>query len=134
MKRPVLAIVAAILINFILATAIDHLFHMTGVYPPYGEVYFDTDLYLLALGYRILITVFAAYITAMIAEKKAKTALWTTGILGSVLWIAGTLAMQGLGPLWYGIAGAVTALPLALLGGKLYERRMSARGSVENAA
>lgn len=71
MKRLVLAIVVAILINFILATAIDHLFHMTGVYPPYGEVYFDTDLYLLALGYRILITVFAAYITAMIAKEKA---------------------------------------------------------------
>ena len=124
MKRHILAIVAAVLINGVLATAIDEIFHATGVYPPHGQPYFDTDLFLLALGYRFIITIFAAYITAMIAKEKAKTALWFTGILGAVLWLAGTIAMQGLGPLWYGIVGSVTALPLALFGGSLYQRRL----------
>ncbi len=124
MKRLVLAVIAAILINGILATAIDEVFHATGVYPPHGTPYFDTDLFLLALSYRVIITIFAAYITAMIAREKAKTALWFTGILGAVLWLAGTLAMRGLGPIWYGIVGAVTAIPLVFYGGKLYERRL----------
>jgi len=123
MTRLILAIVAAVLINGILATLIDHIFHTTGVYPPYGQAYFDTDLYLLALSYRFVITIFAAYLTAMIARERAKRALWISGILGAVLWLVGTIAMQGLGPLWYGIVGALTALPLVLIGGKLYEMR-----------
>ena len=123
MKRLILAIIAAVLINGILSTAIDEVFHATGVYPPHGQVYFDTDLFLLALGYRVIITIFAAYITAMIAKEKAKTALWFTGILGAVLWLAGTIAMYGMGPTWYGIIGAATSLPLALFGGELYKRR-----------
>lgn len=124
MTRLILAIVAAILINGILATAIDHIFHSTGVYPPYGQAYFDTDLYLLALAYRFIITIFAAYITAMIAKSQAKKALWISGSLGAALWLVGTIAMYGMGPTWYGIVGAVTAIPLVLYGGKLYERRL----------
>jgi len=123
MKRLILAILAAILINFILTTVIDVVLHTTGVYPPWGQPYFDTDLYLLALGYRVLITIFAAYITAMIAKEQAKKALWISGIIGTILWLAGTIATQGLGPLWYGIVGAVTAIPLVLFGGWLHERR-----------
>ena len=111
------------MINGVLATAIDHVFHVTGVYPPYGEAYFDTDLYLLALSYRVLITIFGAYVTAMIAKEQAKKALLISGGFGTVLWLAGTIAMRDLGPLWYGIIGAVTVIPLVLLGGKLYELR-----------
>ncbi len=124
MKRLIYAIIAAVLINFILAAAIDHIFHTTGVYPPYGVAYFDTNLYLLALSYRFVITIFAAYITAMIAREQAKKAIWITGTLGAILWLAGTIAMYGMGPAWYGIVGAVTAIPLALSGGRLYEMRM----------
>lgn len=123
MKRLWLAIIAAILINFILASGIDHLFHTNGVYPPYGVAYFDTELYLLALGYRTVITIFAAYVTAVIAKEEAKKALMITGILGTVLWLAGTIAAYGLGPLWYGLVGAALSIPLVLIGGKLYEIR-----------
>ena len=123
MKRLILAILAAILINFILATAIDVILHTTGVYPPFGVPYFDTDLYLLALNYRVIITIFAAYITALIAKEQAKKALWISSIIGTVLWVAGTIAMREFGPLWYGVAGAVTTIPLVLFGGWLYESR-----------
>ena len=123
MKRIILAVLAAIVINIILATAIDHVFHVTGVYPPYGEPMFDTGLVLLASSYRVLITLFAAYITAMIAKEKAKTALWISGTIGTVVWLIGAIAMRDFGPAWYSIGGAVTAIPLVLLGGKLYEFR-----------
>jgi len=132
MPRLIFAILAAILINGILATAIDHVFHATGVYPPYGQAYFDTDLYLLALAYRFVITVFAAYVTAMIAKEQAKRALGISGVLGAILWVVGTLAMRERGPLWYGIVGAVTAIPLVLFGGKLYERRMKSLVETSN--
>ena len=122
MKRVILAVLAAVLINAILASAIDHVFHVTGVYPPYGQPYFDTGLYLLALGYRFIITIGAAYVTAMIAKEQSQKALLISGILGTILWLVGTIAMREMGPLWYGIVGAVTTIPLVLLGGKLYQR------------
>lgn len=122
MKRLTLAIVAAILINFIFASAIDHIFHMTGVYPPYGEPMMDNGLMALAFSYRAVITIVAAYITAMIAREKAKTAIYGTGILGTVLWLAGAVAAWDFGPAWYHIVGIASALPLALTGWKWYDR------------
>jgi hypothetical protein len=123
MKRLVLAIIAAIAINFILATAIDAIMHATGVYPPYGEPMKDSGLMAIAFSYRIIITIFAAYITAMIAQEKAKTAIYFTGILGTLLWLGGAIAMWDFGPAWYHIIGIASALPLAIIGWKLYERR-----------
>lgn len=123
MKRLVLAIVAAVLINFILASAIDHIFHTTGVYPPYGEPMMDNGLMALAFSYRAVITIFAAYITAMIAKERAKTAIYFTGILGTVLWSAGAIFAWDFGPAWYHLVGIASALPLAILGWKLHERR-----------
>lgn len=124
MKRLILAIVAAILINFILATAIDHGFHVAGIYPPYGEPMMDNGLMALAFSYRVIITIFAAYITAMIAKEKAKTAIYFTGILGTALWGAGAIFAWDFGPAWYHIVGIASALPLAITGWKLYERRV----------
>lgn len=123
MKRLILAIVAAILINFILASAIDHGFHIAGIYPPYGEPMHDSGLIALAFSYRAIITIFAAYITAMIAKEKAKTAIYFTGILGTAMWLAGAIFMWDFGPAWYHIVGILSALPLAIAGWKLYERR-----------
>src|SRR5512134_1684854 len=122
MKRLVLAIVAAILINFILATAIDMALHAAGIYPPYGEPMMDNGLMALAFSYRAVITIFAAYLTAMIAKEKAKTAIYFTGILGTVLWSIGAIIGWELGPAWYHIVGILSALPLAIIGWKLFER------------
>lgn len=123
MKRLILAIIAAILINFILASAIDHAFHVAGIYPPYGEPMMDNGLMALAYGYRAIITIFAAYITALIAKEKAKTAIYFTGILGTALWTAGAIVGWDLGPAWYHFAGILSALPLAIIGWKLHVRR-----------
>ena len=60
----------------------------------------------------------------MIAKDKAKKAVWILGIIGAILWIVGTIVGQGLGPLWYGILGAVLSIPTTLTGGKLYELRV----------
>ncbi len=126
MKRITQAVFAAILINALVASAFDHLFHVAGVYPPYGQPYFDVELWLLALSYRFVITVGAAYVTALIAREMASKALWISGGFGTLMWIFGTIAMKDLGPLWYGVVGAVTTLPLVFLGGALYRKRNAA--------
>jgi hypothetical protein len=113
----------AILINFILATAIDMALHAAGIYPPYGEPMMDNGLMAIAFSYRAVITIFAAYITAMIAKEKAKTAIYFTGILGTILWSIGAIVGWDFGPAWYHIIGIVSALPLAIVGWKIYEQR-----------
>jgi len=120
MMRLALSIITGILVGGGLATAVDHIFHMANVYPPYGEPMLNTSLLLLAFSYRAVFTVFAGYLTAMLARDKAGKAVLILGIINSVAWLAGTIALWEFAEPWYNIAGIVTALPLCLLGGKLY--------------
>ena len=129
MKRIIQAVFAAIIINAVLASGIDHLFHITGVYPPYGEPMMDDGLMALAYSYRVIIMIAAAYVAAMIAKEKAKQAVWISASIGTLMWTLGAIAMWNFGPVWYHIIGIVTIIPLNLLGWKLYERR--AKNSVE---
>ena len=124
MKRLILSILAGFIITAVLSLATDHIFHLTGVYPPYGAPFFDTGLLLLASAYRVVFQILGAYLAAMFAKDKAKKAIWTLGIIGSILWLVGTIANPGMGPLWYGILGAVLSIPTTLTGGKLYELRV----------
>jgi len=106
----------------VLSTAVDHVLHVTGIYPPYGEPFFDTGLLTLSSAYRFLFQVFGAWVAARIAKEHASKALWTMGIIGAILWMAGTLAMPDMAPLWYGIVGAILSIPSALLGGKFVKQ------------
>src|SRR5712692_225006 len=116
MKRLILSILAGIVANFVLATATDHVFHITGIYPPYGEPFFDTGFLLLASSYRVIFQIFCSYMAAALAKDRAKQAVWTLGIIGTIAWVAGTIAMSRISPAWYGIVGAVLAIPTSLLG------------------
>ena len=124
MKRLILSILAGFIITAVLSLATDHIFHVTGVYPPYGAPFFDTGLLLLASAYRVVFQIFGAYIAAMIAKDKAKKAVWIIGIAGTIFWLLGPILKPGLAPMWYGILGAALSIPTTLTGGKLYERRM----------
>jgi hypothetical protein len=123
MLRLILAILAGFIVTALLSTGVDLICHAAGIFPPFGEPFFDTGPYLLALGYRAIFQVLGAYVAALIAKEKAKAATWTIGILGTVLWLAGLLATKGLGPAWYGVAGAVLSIPTTLAGLWLYQRR-----------
>ena len=126
MKRLFLSILAGLLANIILATAADHILHVTNVYPPYGQPMFNTGLVLLAFTYRALFIILCAYLTALIAKDKAGKALWILGIIGSVLWLIGAISFWNYAPAWYNIGGVVLGVPLTLLGGALYKFRVNA--------
>ena len=117
--RLILSIITGILVGSVLATATDHVFHITQVYPPYGEPMFDAGLLFLALAYRAVFTILAGYITAMLARGKAKKAVLILGIINAIAWLGGTIALWEYATPWYNIAGIVTAIPLCLLGGRL---------------
>jgi hypothetical protein len=120
-----LAIVAGVVVIIAVTTAIDALLHAAGVFPPLGVEITDTQG-LIALSYRIVITIAGAYLTASLAPSAPMRHALILGIVGTVLGTAGAIATlsKHLGPDWYPISIAVLAIPECLVGGKLRALRM----------
>jgi hypothetical protein len=79
----------------------------------------------LALVYRSIFSVIGCYITAWLAPDRPVAHALALGLLGVVVSALGTFAARDLGPDWYGLSLVVVALPLAWLGGRLYESRFA---------
>ncbi len=124
MKRLILAILSGFVITAVLSTAVDFILEKAGIFPPYGEPFVETRLVLLASAYRAAFQIFGAFIAATVAREKAKSAVWTIGILGTIFWLLGTFLKPQAGPIWYGLLGAALSLPTTLAGGRLYESRI----------
>jgi hypothetical protein len=121
--RSIAAILAGFLAVFILSLGTDQLLHFLEVYPPWGQPMFDPALNALALAYRILYTILGGYIAARLAPHHPIRHAVILGAIGFVIAGAGaifTITKYDLGPDWYPIALAVTALPCSWLGGALH--------------
>ena len=121
--------IGAVLLGFIavvvLSLATDQLFHVLNVYPPWGEKMPQPGLNLLALSYRTVYAILGSYIAARLAPRNPMRHALALGIVGLVISTAAAIATipMNLGPAWYPIALAATALPCAWLGGVLYGAR-----------
>jgi len=123
----------AVLLGFlavvVLSLGTDQVLHVLAVYPPWGQPMREPGLNLLALAYRILYGVVGGYIAARFAPHAPMRHAVVLGVLGLVLSTAGAIATipMDLGPAWYPIALALTALPSSWLGGALYRGRQVER-------
>lgn len=121
--------ISAIFMGFFTVAALslttDQVLHVFSVYPPWGQPMFDPGLNLLALSYRIIYTVLGGYITARLAPRNPMRHAMILGVIGLIAGTAGVIATLPLhlGPTWYPIAIALTALPCAWLGGFLYLKK-----------
>jgi hypothetical protein len=124
--RSVLAVIAGVLIVFILSLVTDVVLHATGIYPPWFQPMADA-LWVLALAYRIVYGILGGYITAWLAPSRPMAHALALGLVGLVLSIAGVAANWNkgpeFGPKWFSIALVLTALPCAWLGGKLWVKK-----------
>lgn len=121
MARSIVAVVAGFVAVAGLSLATDQLFHVLEVYPPWGQPMYGTGLYLLALSYRIVYTVFGGFITARLAPRAPMRHVMILALIGLVAGTAGVivaLTRGDLGPNWYPIAIAATAYPCTWLGGR----------------
>ena len=125
------AVLLGLIVIFALSLGTDEVFHLLGVYPPWGEPMQGTGLYLLAIGYRVVYQVFGCYLTARFAPRNPMKHAWVLGGIGLVLSILGAIAsiVGALGANWYPIALVISALPCAWLGGMLYVRQGAAARS-----
>ena len=123
--RSILAIVAGLLVVVVPSLATDQLLHVLNVYPPWGQPMYDTGDNLLALSYRLVYTVLGYYVTARLAPYLPLRHLWILAGIGLAFGIVGaasTIPMK-LGPAWYPIAIAATALPCAWIAAAIYRAR-----------
>ena len=121
-SRSIAAIAIGFLTVAVLSFATDQLLHMFQVYPPWGERMFAPSLNMLALSYRIVYTVAGGYVTARLAPHGPMGHVWILGSLGlffGTLSAVATIPMR-LGPTWFPIAIAATALPCTWAGGVLH--------------
>ena len=119
--QSIAAVMAGLLVVVVLSTAIDAVFHALHVYPPEGEKMPQPELNLLALSYRIVVTILGGYIAAWIAPAAKMRHALVLGVIGTAIAVLGCIVMipMDYGPAWYPIALAVTALPCCWLGARL---------------
>jgi hypothetical protein len=122
--RSIAAIVVGFVTVVVLSLGTDEIFHLLRVYPPWDQPMREPGLNLLALSYRIVYTILGSYLAARLAPYAPMRHAWILGVIGLVIGTAGAIATipMNLGPAWYPIAIAVTALPCAWLGGVLHSR------------
>ncbi len=128
------ALLAGFLTVVVLSLGTDQVLHLLNVYPPWGEPMHEPALNLLALSYRIVYTIMGSYFTARLAPYLPMRHVWILGFIGLFFGTLGVIATvpMNLGPAWYPIAIALTALPCSWAGGELY-RWMALRTTGEQA-
>src|SRR5262245_41215554 len=130
--RSILAVLAGLVFIFVLSLGIDQIFHVLGVYPPWGEAMNETSDNVLALSYRIVINILGCYLTARLAPRnplRHALILGAIGLVLSTLGAIGAISMK-MGPAWYPILLALSALPCAWVGGLLYVRRQGTSNAI----
>ena len=126
--RSILAVLAGIVVGAALSLGTDALLKAFGVFPKLGNQ-MSEPLFLLATAYRIVYGILGSYVIARLAPDRPMQHALIGGVLGLVVSIVGAVVTwnRDLGPHWYAIGLAVTALPCAWVGGKL--RLMQMRGA-----
>src|SRR5258706_1436253 len=120
-RKSIWAVVAGVFVIIVVTTFVDLVLHVCGVFPPDQPM--SDGLALLATGYRIIISVAGAWLTARVAPDKPMKHAMILGCVGVHLGLVGVVATwnMGLGPRWYPVALVVLAIPQCWAGGKVFE-------------
>lgn len=122
--RSVAAVVLGSLVGAALSLGTDEVLHVLQVYPPWGQPMHEPGLNLLALSYRLPFGVVAGGVIARLAPSAPMRHALVGGLIGTLLSALGVIPAirMDLGPVWFPIALAVTAVPCTWLGALLETR------------
>lgn len=120
------ALLAGFVFIVITRTATDGILEGAGMLPK-GHLFVGTGLILMILGYRAIFSLIGCYLTAKLAPQNRMKHALILGLIGLLSSAVGALMAADLGPGWYAWTLAVIALPIAWLGGKLFESRKTVR-------
>jgi hypothetical protein len=115
--RSFVSILAGLLTTALLALVVDAILHAVAVFPPWGQPYFGTGPYLLAVTYRSIFNVVGFLVTARLAPRHPLghiTILAAIGLALSLLSIIPTVT-GNIGPVWYPVSLALMTFPTAAI-------------------
>jgi hypothetical protein len=120
------AVLAGFIFIVITHTGTDAVLESVGVLPK-DNLFVSTGLILFVLSYRAVFSLFGCYIAARLAPSSPMKHALALGVLGVLLSAAGAIATanMNLGPAWYAWTLVIITMPVAWLGGKLYELKKS---------
>jgi hypothetical protein len=129
--RSILAVLAGIIVGVVLSTGTDFGLHAIGFAPSPKERW-PNNLLALATAYRSIYGILASYVIARLAPNRPMGHALVAGTLGL---IASTLGAIGawsttVGQHWYPVALALTALPTAWIGARLWLMQLHSQGTV----
>ena len=118
------AIIAGIVFIVVTHLGADKILESLGVISPPEQGLHITWMLILVLAYRIIFQIAGGYLTAYLAPSRPMLHSIILGSIGLILTaVAAAVAIpMHLSPAWYPIALAISALPCAWLGGKLYTK------------
>jgi hypothetical protein len=118
------AVLAGFIFIVVTHTATDAVLERIGVLPK-NNLFVGTGLILAVIGYRAVFSLIGCYIAALLAPHSPMKHALALGIVGVLLSTVGAIATanMNLGPAWYAWTLVAISLPIAWLGGKLYELR-----------
>jgi hypothetical protein len=119
--RRAAAVLGGFLATAVLSVATDAVLHAAGVFPPGPHL--SDRLLGLALAYRVVYAIAGGAVTAALAPARPMAHARVLAALGQAGGIAGVVANQvgQLGPAWYPLAIAATAVPCVWAGARLRE-------------
>jgi hypothetical protein len=119
--RSILAVLVGIVVAVLLSTATDFALHAIGLAPSIKGGW-PNRLLAVATTYRCVYGILASYIIARLAPNRPMGHALVAGILGAIVSTLGAIATWSTtaGQHWYPIALALTALPTAWIGAKLW--------------
>jgi hypothetical protein len=126
--RSMLAVLAGIVVGILLSTAADFGLHAIGFAPSVKERW-PNDLLVLATLYRSTFATLGSYVIARLAPNRPMGHSLVAGALGLVLSSLGAAAAWSttVGQHWYPVVLALTALPTAWIGAKLWLMHLHAQ-------
>ena len=124
--KSILAVLAGLLFIGFTHTLTDTILETSNVFPPPSEGLHVTWMVLLALGYRVVLSIAGCFITAKLAPQNPMKHALILGFIGVFLATFGAVVAipLNLSPTWYPIALIIVTLPCAWLGGKLASRNV----------
>ncbi len=114
------SVVVGFIVILILSTGTDMTLKSMGILPD-EHLFVSTMLILAVIFYRAVYSLIGCYIAAKIAPRNPMKHALALGFVGVIVSSIGAVAAADLGPDWYGWTLVVIALPIAWMGGKLYE-------------
>jgi len=126
--RSALALLTGIVIGIVLSTATDFGLHAIGLTPSPKDRW-PNNLLVLATTYRAIYGILASYVIARLAPNRPMGHALVAGTLGMIVSTLGALAAWSttVGQHWYPVALALTALPTAWIGAKLWLMQLHSR-------